>query len=171
MLELVLLRLLFHSPPLPMRTVEGQLGDDTNRVVRMSKEAFALLGVKPQLGRAFDPEDHRVGFTQEVLISDGFWQRGFCRDPRVLGKSVRLDTDLYRIIGVTPPGFRAPWRIPDERDVDVWAATSFSGPPLPDRPPRNRRNIPAAIARLGPGLTLAAATRTSTSPGPGTGSG
>lgn len=43
----VFLRLLFHSPPLPMRTVEAQLGDDTNRVVRMSKEAFALLGVKP----------------------------------------------------------------------------------------------------------------------------
>jgi predicted permease len=126
-------------------------------LVIVATNYFALLGVKPQLGRAFDPEDHRVGFTQEVLISDGFWKRGFCRDPRVLEKSVRLDTDLYRIIGVTPPGFRPPGRIPDERDVDVWAATSFSGPPLPDRPPRNRRNIPGVTARLSPGLTLAAA--------------
>jgi predicted permease len=127
------------------------------RLLIVAPDYFAVLGVKPQLGRAFDPEDHRTGFTQEVLISDGFWRRGFGRDPRVLGRSVRLDTDLYRIIGVMPAGFRAPGRTPDERAVEVWSATSFSGPPLPDRPPRNRRNIPGAIARLKPGLTLAAA--------------
>jgi putative ABC transport system permease protein len=127
------------------------------RLLIVAPDYFAVLGMKPQLGRTFDPEDHRPGFTQEILISDGFWSRGFGRDPRVLDRSVRLDTDLYRIIGVMPAGFRAPGRTPDERDVEVWAATSFFGAPLPDRPPRNRRNIPGAIARLAPGLTLAAA--------------
>jgi putative ABC transport system permease protein len=118
---------------------------------------FALLGVEPQLGRAFDPKYDAPGFIQEALISDGFWKRGFGRDPHVLDRSVRLDTDLYRIVGVMPAGFHPPGRTTDERNVEVWAATSFYGPPLPDRPPRNRRNIPGAIARLEPGLTLAAA--------------
>ncbi|MFL6245435.1 MAG: hypothetical protein ACJ74H_05390 [Thermoanaerobaculia bacterium] len=43
----VLLRVLFHSPPLPMTTIEAQLGDDTNRVIRIQREAFSLLGIHP----------------------------------------------------------------------------------------------------------------------------
>ncbi len=118
---------------------------------------FAVLGVKPQLGCAFNPQDHTPGFTQEVLISDGMWKRDFASDPHVLGRSVRLDTDLYRIVGVMPPGFQAPGRKARDRNIEIWAATSFYGPPLSDHPPRNGRNLPTAIARLKPGLTMAAA--------------
>ena len=118
---------------------------------------FALLGVKPQLGRAFKPEDHSPGLTLEVLISDGLWKRAFGADPNILDKSVRLDTDLYRIVGVMPAGFDAPGRTPEERNIEVWAATSFYGAPMPDQPPRNRRSLPTAIGRLKPGLTIAAA--------------
>jgi hypothetical protein len=42
----VILRLLFHSPQLAMRTVEAQLGDDTNRVIRIPPETFSVLGIK-----------------------------------------------------------------------------------------------------------------------------
>ena len=118
---------------------------------------FDLLGVKPQLGRAFNPEDHTPGFTQEVVIGDGMWKRAFASDPHVLGKDVRMDTDLYRIVGVMPPGFQAPGRTTRDRNIEIWAATSFYGPPLSDHPLRNRRNLPTAIARLKPGLTIAAA--------------
>jgi len=127
------------------------------RLIIVAPDYFALLRVKPELGRAFDPENHQPGFTGEVLISDSLWKGLFGGDPQVLEKSIRLDTDLYRIIGVMPAGFHDPERTPDERNVEVWAATSFYGPPLLDHPLRNRRNIPEAIARLKPGLTLAAA--------------
>ena len=129
----------------------------TVRLTSVAPNYFALLGVQPQLGRAFPPKDRNPGFTGDAVISDGMWQRGFGRDPGVLDKSIRLDTDLYRIIGVMPPGFRPPGLTPDERNVDVWAATSFYGPPLVMHPPRNVRNIPGAIARLAPGLSVAAA--------------
>ncbi|HEY2138485.1 MAG TPA: ABC transporter permease [Chthoniobacterales bacterium] len=118
---------------------------------------FAVLGVKPQLGRGFDPENHAPGYTEEVVISDELWRRDFGSDPHILEKSVRMDTDMYRIIGVMPPGFQAPGRTRRDRNIEVWAATSFYGAPLPDEPPRNRRNLPTAIARLKPGLTIAAA--------------
>ena len=118
---------------------------------------FALLGVKPQLGRAFNPQDHTPGLLLEVLISDGLWKRAFGGDPHILDKSVRLDTDLYRIVGVMPAGFDAPGRTPEERNIEVWAATSFYGTPMSNHPPRNGRNLPTAIARLQPGLTIAAA--------------
>ncbi len=128
--------------------------------VRLSSVApnyFAVLGVKPQLGRTFPPDDRSPSFTQEVVISDGMWKRGFGGDPDILDRSVRLDTDLYRIVGVMPSGFRPPGRTTDERNLDVWAATSFYGPPMSDHPLRAVRNIPGAVARLKRGLTLAAA--------------
>src|SRR6266478_5311062 len=127
------------------------------RLLIVAPNYLALLGVKPQMGRAFHPEDHSPGLLEEVVISDGLWKRAFGSDPHILDKSVRLDTDLYRIVGVMPPGFDAPGRTAEERNIEVWAATSFYGPPLPEHPARNRRNLPTAIARLSPGLTITAA--------------
>ncbi len=124
------------------------------RVLIVAPNYFALLGVKPPMGRIFNPEDHSPSLLPEVLISDGLWKDAFGADPHILDKSVRMDNDLYRIVGVMPPGFDAPGRINEERNIEVWAATSFYGPPMPDHPPRNRRNLPTAIARLKPGLTI-----------------
>jgi len=127
------------------------------RILLVAPNYFALLGVKPQLGRAFNPEDHSPGLLEEVVISDGLWKRAFGSDPHILDKSVRLDTDLYRIVGVMPAGFDAPGRTAEERNIEVWAATSFYGTPLPDNPPRNSRFLPTAVARLKPGLSTAQA--------------
>jgi predicted permease len=127
------------------------------RLLTAAPNYFALLRAKPELGRTFDPQYHSPGFIPEVLISDGLWKRDFGGDPQILEKNVRLDTDLYRIVGVMPPGFDSPGRTVEERNIEVWTATSFYGPPLSDHPPRNRRNLPTAIARLSTGLTIAAA--------------
>jgi predicted permease len=127
------------------------------RILIVAPNYFALLGVKPQVGRAFHPEDHSPGLILEVVISDGLWKRMFGGDRNILGRSIRLDTDLYRIVGVMPPGFDAPGRTTEERNIEVWAATSFYGLPMPDHPPRSGRNLPTAVARLKPGLTIAAA--------------
>ena len=127
------------------------------RILIVAPNYFALLGVQPQLGRAFNPQDYSPGLLDEVVISDGLWKRSFGADTHILGKTIRMDTDLYRIVGVMPPGFDAPGRTAGERNIEIWAATSFYGLPMPDHPPRNRRNLPTAIARLKPGLTLTAA--------------
>jgi predicted permease len=127
------------------------------RILIVAPNYFALLGVKPQLGRTFRPEDHSPGLLPEVVISDGLWRSTFGADPNILEKSVRMDTDLYRIVGVMPPRFDAPGRIHEERNIEVWAATSFYGMPLPDHPLRNPRILPTAIARLRRGLTLGTA--------------
>ena len=117
---------------------------------------FALIGVKPQLGRTFNPDDHTPGFTLEGVISDGVWKSAFGGDPNILGRSVRLDNDLYQIIGVMPPGYHDPGRTPEDRNVEMWMATGFAGPPAPP-PQRNSRILPNTIARIAPGLTLEAA--------------
>src|ERR1700723_4383532 len=126
------------------------------RLLTIPPNYFALLGVKPQLGRSFDPEDQTPGFNLEVLISDGLWKRAFGGDPHILGKSVRLDNDLYNVVGVMPPGFRDPGATAAESNTDVWAAAGFAGPPAPP-PQRDLRILPGAIARIKSGLTIAAA--------------
>ena len=126
------------------------------RLLVISPNYFALLGVKPQLGRSFDPEDQTPGFNLEVLISDGLWKRAFGSEPDILGKSVRLDNDLYRVVGVMPPGFHDPGATVAESNTDVWAAAGFAGPPAPPLQ-RNLRILPAAIARFAPGLTIESA--------------
>ena len=114
---------------------------------------FAVLGVKPQLGSSFNPEDHTPGFTLEVLISDGLWKRAFAADPGILGKSLRLDNDLYRVIGVMPADFHDPGRTAVERSTDIWAASGFAAAPAPP-PLRNARFLQTAIARIKPGVTI-----------------
>ena len=104
-------------------------------------------------GRVFDKSDLWM-FLPSI---HGLWKRAFGGDPRILDRSIRLDTDLYRIVGVMPQGFDAPGRTTEERNIEVWAATSFYGPPMSDHPPRSGRNLPTAVARLKPGLTIAAA--------------
>src|SRR5438105_9332278 len=109
------------------------------RLLIVAPNYFALLGVQPRLGCGFDPQDHSPGIIPEVVISDGLWKRAFGSDPNILSKSVRMDTDLYRIVGVMSAGFDAPGRTAEERNIEVWAATSFYGLPMSDHPPRNRR--------------------------------
>jgi predicted permease len=134
----------------------GSSAPERIRLLTIAPNYFALLDVKPQLGRAFNPEDHTPGFNLEVLISDGLWKRAFGSDPHILGKSLRLDNDLYSVVGVMPPGFRDPGATVEASNIDVWAAAGFAGPPAPP-PLRNSRILPDAIARIKPGLTIAAA--------------
>src|SRR5580704_2376997 len=126
------------------------------RFLNVPPNYFALLGVSPQLGHGFNPEDHTPGFTLEALISDGLWKRAFAGDPGILGKSLRLDNDLYRVIGVMPTGFQDPGRTSDERNIEIWVASGFAGPPAPP-PVRNSRFLPRTIARIKTGMTIEAA--------------
>ncbi|MEY2394757.1 MAG: putative transport system permease protein, partial [Acidobacteriaceae bacterium] len=89
-----------------------------------------------------------------VVISDALWRRSYGADPGVLGRSLRLDNDLYTNVGVLSPGFRHPG--PTIPAVEVWVTCGFSGDPYP-APARGLRILPGAIGRLKPGLTLAQA--------------
>ncbi len=121
-----------------------------------SPDYFTLLGAKPQLGRVYTSQDAAPGFLEPVVISNGFWRRYYGADPNIIGRKMRLDGDMYTIVGVMPAGFRHPGRTLNT-DVDVWVATGFNGLPFPVPAQRALRMIPGAIARLKPGLTVAQA--------------
>jgi predicted permease len=117
---------------------------------------FAVLRVSAQLGRTFDPRDATPGYNLEVVLSDGLWRQEFGADPQIIGKTLRLDNDDYRVVGVMPRGFRDQGSTSNEQNVDLWLGAGYSGIPFspPQRALRLRR---AVIARLKPGITIAAA--------------
>src|SRR5215831_5663575 len=121
-----------------------------------STNYFIMLAARPELGRIYTRNDEQPGIVEGVVLSDSFWRRTFGGDPKAIGKQIRIDGDLYSVIGVMPPDFRHPGRSL-AGDVDVWMAAGFNGPPWPVPAQRSLRMIPGAMGRLRPGLTIAQA--------------
>jgi predicted permease len=117
---------------------------------------FAVFGVDAQLGRTFDPHDATPGFNLEAVISDGLWKREFGADPHIVGKALRLDNDLYHVVGVMPRGFRDLGSTSEERNTEIWLAAGMAGAPFPP-PLRGSRLQSRTVARLMPGLSIVAA--------------
>jgi putative ABC transport system permease protein len=63
-----------------------------------------LLGIAPQLGRAFTPIDVRAG--DAILISDGYWRRAFGADRAAIGRTIAFTDRTCIVVGVMPPTFR-----------------------------------------------------------------
>ncbi|MGA7622182.1 MAG: ABC transporter permease [Candidatus Acidiferrales bacterium] len=133
-------------------------GDRTVRAESLvtSPDYFTLLGARPERGRVYSTQDAAPGIMEPVVISDGFWRSYYGADPKIVGRKMRLDNDMYTIVGVMPAGFRHPGPTLDT-DVDVWMATGFNGLPFPVPPVRSQRFINGAIGRLKPGLAVAEA--------------
>ncbi|MGH9712829.1 MAG: ABC transporter permease [Candidatus Acidiferrales bacterium] len=132
----------------------GAIQPEHLEMMEVSPNYFSMLGATPELGRLIGHQDFALGFAPVVVISDALWRRSYGADPGVLGRSLRLDNDLYTIIGVLSPGFRNPG--PTIPAVEVWITCGYSADPFPP-PARSLRILPGAIGRLKPGLTVAQA--------------
>lgn len=128
-------------------------GDHPERLefLAVSPNYFSILDAKPQLGRLIDSRDTANGFAEVVVLSDALWHKEFGGARSVIGRSMRLDNDLYTIVGVLPPQFHHP-STPGLHPVDMWITSGFRADPFPP-PQRSVRFIPGIIARLKPGIT------------------
>src|SRR6185436_4997385 len=66
---------------------------------------YETLGLTPVLGRLLTREDDEPGAPLVAVISYGYWQRQFARNPNVIGQTALLNHVLVTIVGVTPRGF------------------------------------------------------------------
>jgi putative ABC transport system permease protein len=125
-------------------------------VLLVSPSYFSVLGVHPQLGRVFGPEDNHPGIAEVVVISDALWKRRFGGARDAIGRKLRIDADWYTVVGVAPPEFRHPG-LSLRTDVEMWAPTGYSAAPFRSPPPRGAYMLRGAIGRLKPGLSVAQA--------------
>ena len=82
---------------------------------KVTASLFTTLGVQPVRGRFFLPEEDKPGANNVVVVSEGFWQRRYGRDDKILQQTLTLDNKPYSIVGVMPNGFRFPG------EFDIWA--------------------------------------------------
>jgi putative ABC transport system permease protein len=114
--------------------------------VRMSASAFAMLAVRPLLGRTLIAEDDRNGARGVVLISYGLWSRRYARDPAVIGRAVNLNGETREIVGVFPASFALP-------NLDTEIVVSLQPDADPRRNVRNSVNFLRMVGRLKPNVT------------------
>jgi len=113
-------------------------------------EYFGMLGVEPVVGRLLTGDDDRGDGELAAVISERLWERAFGRSPDVVGRAMQLDTRVFTIVGVAPARFRG------RSDAsDVWTSLLATASPE-ERASRGDRGFPA-LARLAPGVTVAAA--------------
>src|ERR1700683_1122455 len=112
----------------------------------ISAEFFPVLGLNPVLGRVFSKEEDRPGAQPVVLLDDSYWKNKFASSREVLGRSLILNGQSYKITGVVHG--RCPFFDP----VQVFVSLGQWNDPLF----RDRRvgMGTRAIARLKPGVTL-----------------
>lgn len=112
---------------------------------------FPLMGVKPVLGRWFLPSEDKPGAGHVAVISEGLWKGAFGADPRIVGKSIALDSENYTIVGVMPSSFDLPNMMPD-----LWAPLVLTPVQLDPVKERSHQWL-FMLARLRPGVTMAQA--------------
>ena len=115
---------------------------------RVGADYFAMLGVRPAMGRGFREEEAAPGREHVVILSDALWRRRFGADPSVVGTDIRLDGAPHTVIGVMPASMT--YALFGE---ELWVPTAFT----PERLAMHDEHFLRVLGRLKPGVTLAQA--------------
>jgi predicted permease len=72
---------------------------------RVTSSFLPLLGVTPQLGRNFTPEEESGVGAPVVILTDTLWRTKFQADPSIIGKGLRMSDKIWTVVGVLPARF------------------------------------------------------------------
>jgi putative ABC transport system permease protein len=132
-------------------------GSEALEGMMVSEGYFSVVGVKPELGRAFLDSDSDGTENPAIILGHDLWVRRFNADPGIIGRTVRLSRQPpATVVGVMPPGVRflpSP-SVASEPNYDLYEKVDYWLPI-----PRQARGNPAwnIIARLNPGVTISEA--------------
>jgi putative ABC transport system permease protein len=132
------------------RNVTGMGDPDRVPMAEVTDGFFALLGVRPALGRDFEPADLRPQSPPVVILTDGAWRRRLGSDPHVIGRQVGLSGQQTTIVGVLPRSFEFPLR----GLAELWLPALASDAQLQ----RRFAHSLDVIGRLRPGVSIDQAT-------------
>jgi predicted permease len=113
---------------------------------------FKVLRVSPMVGRTFVEDDAVYKKDQFAILGYGLWKDKFAGDVHIVGRDIRLSGVPYRVVGVMPRDFESPGS-----DAKLWVPLAFAPEQTLDSARHN--NSWDMIARLQPGVTIAAAQR------------
>jgi putative ABC transport system permease protein len=125
-------------------------GDKSQRLSAelVNQSYFSLLGLKPALGRFFNPdEDVRPLEQYVVVLGYDLWRSSFGGDPAVLGRMLQFNGMRYQVVGVGPQGFHG---LSDH--ADLWVPSML--PPVRSFLTARGLRWALGVARLKPGVSL-----------------
>jgi putative ABC transport system permease protein len=111
----------------------------------VTADLFQIFGARPALGRTFLPEEDETGGNQVVIISQNLWQRRFGSDPGLIGKSIKVNSGSFTVVGIMPADFQFP-----TDKTDLWIPLG----PLKDQMKNRGVHIITVIGRLKPQVTF-----------------
>jgi predicted permease len=115
---------------------------------------FPALGVQPELGRFFAPEEDTPGHEHEVILSDSLWRTQFHADPAILNRAIELNGAAYTVVGIMPRGFGFPRANELPADFTFPEVTQLWVPlALPAVTPRFAPSDLAVVGRLQAGVS------------------
>ena len=121
-------------------------------LARVGADFWRVMGVRPQLGRGFAPNEDQPQAPPVAILSDRLWRTRYEADPHVLGRTMMLDGTPRTIIGVAPPSLTFP------EEPEVWVPLVFSA--TDDLSPDARgSHWLQMVGRLAPGTTVEHANR------------
>jgi putative ABC transport system permease protein len=111
--------------------------------VRVTANAFDIIGERPIRGRTFQETDDRKGAEPVVLIGYGIWKTRYGSDPAIVGRSIKINEVATTVIGIMADGMKFP------NNADLWI------PLIPD-PEMEHRDVRRMnlFGRLAPRVTL-----------------
>jgi predicted permease len=115
----------------------------------VSWDFFDVLGVKPLVGRTFRPEDEKATAEPVLVLSYEYWQQRYGGDPKVVGRSLRMNDKAHTVIGVLP---QVP-RYPTEDDIYM-PTTACPFRSAPEMATDRGAHMLTAFGRLRPGVSL-----------------
>ena len=74
---------------------------------RATADLFRLLRVQPVIGQFFTKDNNRPGEDKVAVLTQSFWEAQFGQDPGVLEKTLWIDGEALRIVGVAPRALEA----------------------------------------------------------------
>jgi predicted permease len=125
--------------------------------IRMSSNLLPMLGARAILGRLLSAADDRPGTGGVAILGYGTWIRRYGRDPRVLGRTMRLNGQPYQIVGVLAASFALPREVMPTLDGAEDAEVVLPLPLGPDAATRRDREDYNIVGKLKRGLDVAAA--------------
>jgi predicted permease len=87
-------------------SVTGLAEPERVESMNVTDGTLALLRIKPKMGRIFTPEDDAPGTPLTVILSEAYWQRRFGGDPKVLGRTLMVNSKSREIVGILPRDLR-----------------------------------------------------------------
>ena len=114
--------------------------------VRVSGNYFKMTGVTAAVGRTLEPQDEAAGSPKVVVITYGLWQRRYGGEQSIAGRTIRLNSEPYTVVGVLPKSFEFN-RAAMEIAVPLAAETD------PARAVRSSISFLRVFGRLKPGIT------------------